>query len=215
MGEMKIFVLVCMLFVVYGADESIPKPTAADGPEFVEVEGERSPDDIDQELEAVYAVNQSEPLNLDETDEDISDTDIDLDESYEDVDEELVEGELSPEDDGGETATIFKSEKAPIDFESLNEAEPKMVEEKDVLGDGQEVDGSAVYAKNVSAPINFDEAAPVKAEELVEIEGDDQVEEFGDDGPAMVEEGVMATGDIKEGKAEYATGELPPLDLNE
>merc|ERR1712233_4458 len=167
--------------------------------------------------------------NLDETDEDISDTDIDLDESYED--EELVEGELSPEDDGGETATIFKSEKAPIDFESLNEAEPKMVEEKDVLGDGQEVDGSAVYAKNVLAPINFDEAAPVKAEELVEIEGklpeddtekheaifegDDQVEEFGDDGPAMVEEGVMATGDIKEGKAEYATGELPPLDLNE
>merc|ERR1712130_807366 len=139
MGEMKIFVLVCMLFLVYGADESIPKPTAADGPEFVEVEGERSPDDIDQELEAVYAVNQSEPLNLDEADEDISETDIDPNEDYSDEDEELVEGELVEGDHGGENATFFKSDKAPIDFDALREAEPEMVEEKATLAAGEEV----------------------------------------------------------------------------
>merc|ERR1712025_666746 len=113
---MKLFALVCMLFVVYAIDEAIPKPTAEDGPEFVEVEGERSPDDIDQELEAVYAVNQSEPLNLDETDEDVSETDIDPNENYSDDDEEIVQTEVSPGDVENHTAVFAKSDKAPVDF---------------------------------------------------------------------------------------------------
>merc|ERR1712130_745616 len=228
MGEMKIFVLVCMLFLVYGADESIPKPTAADGPEFVEVEGERSPDDIDQELEAVYAVNQSEPLNLDEADEDISETDIDPNEDYSDEDEELVEFEVSPGDSENHTAVFAKNDKAPVDFDALREAEPEMIEEKATLSAGEEVDGAAVYAKNESAPINFDEAAPVDIKEFVEgklpeddtekheaifEDDDDQVEDVEDlDTDMIQEEGEDSP---KEEKPEYATDELPPLDLNE
>merc|ERR1719192_335268 len=223
------FLLICMFFVVYGSDilkpvdqilESIPKPTAEDGPELVEVEDERAPGDI--ELEAVYAVNQSEPLNLDET-EDISETDIDFDESYEDEEYEvLVEGELSPEDDGGSDPVYAKNESAPIDFES------EMVEEKDASVEGElspEDNGGSdpEYASNVSSPIDFD-AAPVEPKQMVEVEGklpeddtekheaifeEDEDEEIEDVDTDMVEtEGESS--DVDEKEAEYATGELPP-----
>merc|ERR1712233_309010 len=157
-----------------------------DGPEFVEVEGVRAPGDV--ELEAVYAVNQSEPLNLDEADEDISETDIDPSEDYSDEDEELVEFEVSPGDVENHTAVFAKNDKGPVDFDALREAEPAMVEEKATLSAGEEVDGVAVYAKNVSAPINFEDAEDVDSE--------------------MIQEGDFP----KEEKPEYATGELPPVD---
>merc|ERR1712130_227139 len=217
--------LACMLFVVFGANETIPKPTAADGPEFVEVEGVRAPGDV--ELEAVYAVNQSEPLNLDEADEDISETDIDPSEDYSDEDEELVEFEVSPGDVENHTAVFAKNDKGPVDFDALREAEPAMVEEKATLSAGEEVDGVAVYAKNVSAPINFDEAVPVDVKEFVEgklpeddtekheaiffEQDDEQVEDVEDVDSEMIQEGDFP----KEEKPEYATGELPPFDLNE
>merc|ERR1712130_856510 len=105
-----------------GAEESIPEPTPADGPEMVEVEGERSPYDIDQELEPVYAVNQSDPLDLDETEEDF--------------DEEFVEGELAPGDNGGEGEIFFNSSVAPVDFD--DEAESTMVEKNVELSPGEE-----------------------------------------------------------------------------
>merc|ERR1712233_96815 len=185
-----------------------------------------SPGDV--ELEAVYAVNQSEPLNLDEADEDVSETDIDPNEDYSDEGEELVEFEVSPGDVENHTAVFAKNDKAPVDFDALREAEPVMVEEKATLSAGEEVDGAAVYAKNESAPINFDEAAPVDIKEFVEgklpeddtekheaifEDDDDQVEDVEDlDTDMIQEEGEDSP---KEEKPEYATDELPPLDLNE
>merc|ERR1711860_422895 len=157
-----------------------------------------SPEDVNQELEAVFAVNQSEPLNLDETDEDVSETDIDPNESYEDEeDEELVEVEVSPGDVEKHEAVFAKSDKAPVDFDALLEAEPEMVEEKDGLSEDDDGDHVAVHAKNVSAPINFDEAAEVEAKELVEEETEDDSSEEAE----------------KSEEAEYATGESPPIDF--
>merc|ERR1711860_445596 len=125
---------------------------------------------------------------------------------------------------GGGNATFFKSDKAPIDFEALQEAdEPEMVEDKLTTEDDGGSD--AVYAKNESAPINFDEAAPVEAKELVEVEGmlpEDDTEKheavFEDDEEVVDADMVQETEDESSEEAEeaeYATGELPPADLNE
>merc|ERR1712130_1077685 len=119
-------------------------------------------------------------------------------------------GKLSPEDDGGENATFFKSEKAPIDFDALREAELEMVQE------------------NVT--LSADEAAPVDVKEFVEgklpeddtekheaiffEQGDEQVEDVED--VEDVDSEMIQEGDFpKEEKPEYATGELPPLKLDE
>merc|ERR1712025_660209 len=184
-----------------------------------------------QELEAVYAVNQSEPLNLDETDEDVSETDIDPNENYSDDDEEIVQTGVSPGDVENHTAVFAKSDKAPVDFDALLEVEPEMVEEKDTLSEGDDGDHVAIYAKNVSAPINFDEVAPVEPKELVEVEGKlpeddtekheaifediDEVEEVDTDMVEEETEDESREDDDVEMEAEYATGELAPLDFNE
>merc|ERR1712049_30355 len=129
---------------------------------------------------------------------------------------------------GGGNATFFKSDKAPIDFEALQEAdEPEMVEDKLTTEDDGGSD--AVYAKNESAPINFDKAAPVEAKELVEVEGklpEDDTEKheavFEDDHEEvdtdMVEEETEDDSSEeaeKSEEAEYATGESPPIDFTE
>merc|ERR1712088_878795 len=107
-----------------------------------------------------------------------------------------------------------KSDKAPVDFDALLEAEPEMVEEKDGLSEDDDGDHVAVYAKNVSAPITFDEL-PEDDTEKHEAVFEDDHEEVDTD---MVEEETEDDSSEeaeKSEEAEYATGESPPIDFTE
>jgi len=198
---------------------------------------DETPTDFDEDLEDLEGLekNISSDTDLHEASDE---TPIDFDEDLEGLeknassDTNLIE---ASEGYKGEDPVYHKSDKAPINFDDIQQqVAVDMVEENITLSEenitsspGMLGDGKTIYAKNESDPINFDEVDTEEVKELVDVEGKDetgggeaQYDDLNDESVEDIDLSFLQEDDPKPAGsdkivAEYAHGELPPLNLTE